>query len=110
LISFSIPILSSKVPIITAKEKVKPVYIRVAFRPKKVRNRAIIAGFKIGDDIKKDIAPLKGASLLNNPTRIGMVEQEQKGVNAPKAAPIILLTPLLGVESIRLILSLDKYF
>ncbi|SHD77819.1 protein of unknown function [[Clostridium] ultunense Esp] len=80
----------------------------VALRPKNVKNNAIIAGFNIGDVNKNDIVPEKGAPLFKSPTKIGTVEQEQKGVTAPRIAPNILFSPFLGVVSILLILSFDK--
>lgn len=39
-----------------------------------------MAGLRMGDVIKNDMAPEKGAPLLKSPTKTGMVEHEQNGV------------------------------
>jgi hypothetical protein len=49
----------------------------------------IIIGLRRGEEIKNDIVAPKGTLALNNPTVIGIVEQAQKGVNAPNPAAII---------------------
>jgi hypothetical protein len=46
-------------------------------------------GFNNGDDIKNDITDPKGNLAFKKPTVIGIVEQAQKGVTAPKIAPAI---------------------
>lgn len=46
-----------------------------------------MSGFISGEAIKKLIAGPNGTFEFNNPARIGIVEQEQKGVIAPKAIP-----------------------
>jgi preprotein translocase subunit SecG len=51
------------------------------------------------------LAAVGGAPLLSRPTRMGIVEQEQKGVRAPKAAPRILPNPRLGLPSTSRIFS-----
>ena len=106
-ISFSKPALSKISPITTANAKVKIAYITVAFTPKKASISVMIAGFKIGDVSKKEIAPQNGAPLLNKPTSTGIVEQEQNGVTAPRRAPRMLFSPFLGVVRMRFIRSCE---
>ena len=77
----------------------------VAFTPKNASISVMIAGFKMGEVSRKEIAPQKGAPLLNKPTSTGIVEQEQKGVTAPSSAPRTLFSPLRGVVSIFLMRS-----
>ena len=81
----------------------------VTFTPKNFKNKMMIIGFKTGDAIKKEMVPPNGAPLLNNPTRIGMVEQEQKGVIAPSAAPIIFCSFLCGLVRTFLMVSFEMY-
>jgi len=88
LISFSIPSFSSKLPMSVAKINVNTKYIAVILKPKNFRNKIMIIGFRTGEAIKNEMVPPKGAPLLNSPTRIGIVEHEQKGVMAPRAAPM----------------------
>ena len=66
-----------------------------------------MAGLRMGDVIKNDMAPEKGAPLLKSPTSTGMVEHEQNGVTAPSRAPRTLFSPFLGVVRIRLIRSCE---
>ncbi len=77
--------------------------------PKNTSRSAIIAGLSIGEVIRNEIAPEKGAPLLKRPTKTGMVEHEQNGVTAPSAAPRIALVTLCGRESMRLMRSLDTH-
>ena len=44
----------------------------------------MMAGLRMGDVIKNDMAPENGAPLLKSPTSTGMVEHEQNGVTAPE--------------------------
>ncbi len=67
----------------------------------------MMAGFRMGDVIKNDIAPEKGAPLLKRPTKTGMVEHEQNGVTAPRAAPSTALVSLCGRDRMRLMRSFD---
>ncbi len=50
-------------------------------------NRDIITGLSRGETNRNAIADAKGTPALSIPRRSGMVEQEQKGVRAPKPAP-----------------------
>lgn len=47
----------------------------------------MITGFKRGEAIKNDIDGPNGALDDSNPAKIGIVEQEQKGVRAPSPVP-----------------------
>jgi len=69
----------------------------------------MIIGFNTGEAIRNEIVPPNGAPLLNKPTRIGIVEHEQKGVIAPKAAPIMFCIRLWGFDSTLLIVSAEIY-
>src|SRR5699024_6195193 len=64
-------------------------YTTATFHPNSTHNVKIITGFMSGEAIKKLIDGPKGTFEFNNPARIGIVEQEQKGVTAPKSAPKI---------------------
>ena len=55
-----------------------------------------MAGLRMGDVIKNDMAPENGAPLLKSPTSTGMVEHEQNGVTASSAAPSTALVTLWG--------------
>jgi len=69
----------------------------------------MMAGLRMGDVIRNDMAPEKGAPLLKSPTKTGMVEHEQNGVTAPSAAPRTALVSLCGRESMRLMRSFDTH-
>src|SRR5699024_12218517 len=61
--------------------------------------------FKSGDAIKNDMDGPNGALDDNNPAKIGMVEQEQKGVRAPSPVPYKYPLHLFGRSRICLIRS-----
>ena len=65
-------------------------YKIIALNPTKAPNIPIIIGLSNGEAIRKDIVEPKGTPAFKNPTVIGIVEQAQKGVNAPNPAAIIL--------------------
>lgn len=67
-----------------------------------------IIGLSNGDAIKKDMVEPKGTPAFRNPMVIGIVEQAQNGVNAPKpAATIFPKTP--APESLLRIFSSGTY-
>lgn len=66
-----------------------------------------MAGFRMGEVSKNEMAPEKGAPLLNRPTSTGMVEHEQNGVMAPSRAPRTAFSILCGRVRRRLIRSFD---
>jgi hypothetical protein len=63
----------------------------------------------MGEAIRKDITAPKGAPALKSPTTMGIVEQEQKGVNAPKPAPMIFPQSVFPLPKARCILSWGTY-
>src|SRR5699024_6120171 len=71
----------------------------------KVQSKITITGFKSGEAIKNDIEGPNGALDDNNPAKIGIVEQEQNGVNAPSPVPYKYPLHLFGRSSTRLMLS-----
>ena len=54
----------------------------------KASKHSSIIGFRRGDAIKNDITAPNGTPASSNPRVTGMVEHTQKGVRAPKIAPI----------------------
>ena len=69
----------------------------------------MMAGFRMGEVMRNDIAPENGAPLLNRPTSTGMVEHEQKGVTLPSSAPSMAFSTLCGRVSRRLMRSFDTH-
>jgi hypothetical protein len=63
----------------------------------------------MGEEIKKEKVAPKGKPAETNPIKIGMEEQEQKGVKIPNKAPRRLpLIPLIPPSNF-LVLSGGKY-
>jgi hypothetical protein len=61
-----------------------PAYISVAFSPKSPRNIATATSLTKGDVIKNEKVTPRGIPPLTKPIKSGILEQEQKGVIAPK--------------------------
>jgi hypothetical protein len=55
--------------------------------PNSETSRAMITGLRTGDAKRKAIVGPKGTPPFNRPAVIGTVEQEQKGVTAPRPQP-----------------------
>src|SRR5699024_11601833 len=64
-------------------------YVIAIYQPKRIQSMKIITGFINGEAIKKLIEGPNGTFEFNNPASIGIVEQEQNGVTAPKNVPSI---------------------
>ena len=58
----------------------------------------------IGEEMRKEKVMPKGKPALVKPMKIGMLEQEQKGVTVPKSAAII--APFTPVKPVRMRLVL----
>src|SRR5699024_9245009 len=82
-------------------------YTSAIFQPKSAQSMKIITGFINDAAINKLIDGPNGTFEFNNPARIGIVEQEQNGVTAPKNVPSIYFTALFGRFKNRLIFSSD---
>lgn len=65
----------------------------------------MITGLSKGEAIKNDMDGPNGALDESNPAKIGMVEQEQKGVSDPSAVPYTYPFHPLGRLKMFLILS-----
>src|SRR5215216_801499 len=63
--------------------------------------RPSTTGSSSGDANRKVIVGPKGAPLLRSPARTGMVEHEQNGVTAPRAAPPTYAPTGLRFSNIR---------
>ena len=83
----------------TAAVNMRTAYTTVICGPKMTSIIAIITGLRRGDANRKDMALEKATPDFRNPSVTGIVEQEQNGVIAPKAAPITL--PLTEPECPR---------
>ena len=73
------------------------------FEPKKDINNIRDAKSTIGEDIKNENVAPKGSPADTNPTKIGILEQEQNGVKIPNNAPNIF--PLIPLNSSNYFLS-----
>src|SRR5699024_10549243 len=82
-------------------------YTSAIFHPKSTQSMKIITGFINGEAMRKLIEGPNGTFEFNNPASIGIVEQVQKDVTAPKNVPSILFTALFGRFKNRLIFSSD---
>ncbi|OQB28250.1 MAG: hypothetical protein BWY13_00081 [Euryarchaeota archaeon ADurb.Bin190] len=72
-------------------------------------NKDTITGLSKGEANRNAIADAKGTPALSIPRRSGMVEQEQKGVRAPKPAPRMLPRILCRPPKALLMVSSDTY-
>lgn len=80
-------------------------YIAVGTGPMRAARRERITGFKRGEASRKAMQAANGIPALSRPTRIGIVEQEQKGVSAPKKPPRTVEVPSPRPARVRLIRS-----
>ena len=62
----------------------------------------------IGEDIKNENVIPKGKPALVNPIKIGILEQEQKGVTVPKSAETVALEIPLNLVNILFVFSGGK--
>jgi hypothetical protein len=67
--------------------KVIATYTTVTFKPNRERRRAIMTGLRTGDAKRNAMIGPKGTPPFSRPAVIGTVEQEQKGVTAPRPEP-----------------------
>ena len=74
-------------PQITARISPTNTYAIAIFQLKILAKRIIEATSTSGEDNKKEKDTLTGKPEFVNPIKIGMEEQEQKGVTVPKRAP-----------------------
>jgi hypothetical protein len=82
------PVFSRIIPNAMAAVNTMEKYTRAVLSPARLPSIVSIIGFKRGDAIKNDITAPKGTPASSNPRVTGMVEHTQKGVKAPKIAPI----------------------
>src|SRR5690625_92532 len=97
--------LLHSIPINIEAMNITTTYIKVHSHPNNDHNKTTMIGLSNGEAIKKDIAGPNGAPVESNPAKIGIVEQEQKGVIEPKAVPYKYPFHPLGRLNIFLIFS-----
>ena len=78
------------------------------FIPKNDESNKSDAISTIGEDIKNENVIPKGKPALVNPIKIGILEQEQKGVTVPSSAARVDAPSPWNLESIFLVLSGGK--
>ena len=67
--------------------------MNVTFAPNIVQNSPKMTGFRRGEARRKAMEVPKETPPFNRPTKMGIVEHEQKGVRAPNSAPIAFPHP-----------------
>lgn len=81
------PNLDSRAAEIMEPVKVTRTYTIVTCIPRSESKRAMITGLRTGEEKRNAMVGPKGTPPLSRPAVIGTVEQEQKGVTAPRPAP-----------------------
>ena len=105
---FSIFITFSSSPPPIASSNPTTTYITANSLPKNDISISIEATSTIGEEIKKAKVIPSGSPALVKPIKIGILEQEQKGVTVPRSAAIAApFTPVKPVR-IRLVRSGGK--
>ena len=102
------PMTFSSMPTPIASSKPTTTYITANPLPKNDISISMEAISTIGEEIKKANVIPRGSPARVKPIKIGMLEQEQKGVTVPRSAAITApFTPVKPVR-MRLVLSGGK--